>query len=360
MENFPASSIKLQVMRKRINCINRTAQIIIFSTIPFVTIAQPNSVKKDSRAGILSIAYYVESANNSINSLNGLLRKDNYRNKITSLNNPANSDLGFNLRSEIMTALKPLLAKAKKTDHKKFNEVIDGLLNTNDETGMNVVQKILPASSIFSTILSLVGNLVITEKGITKSDLDQFTEKMQQFFAQYEKLNEINEQFSVQIQRLLQKTGELKDDLKEFLLDCISMMNRSITKESLKEKTLEALAQKFYDPQKIQAWLDTCGSIEGMIYPADAATTVKFLTSSIKKLQREFENIYEDNYRQLKELIVALKTNITNLDQKQLEKTNIEIERLYIDSRQADVINMNLAQVDERMNTVCKIINMGR
>ena len=346
-------------MRTRINCIKRNAQIIFFCTISIVTIAQPNSQKKDCRAGILSIAYYVESANNSINSLNGLLKKDNYRNKITALNNPANNDLGFNLKTEIMAALKPLLAKAKRTDHKKFNEVIDGLLNTNDETGLNVVQKIFPASSIFSTILSLVGNLVITEKGITTGDLDEFTTRLQQFFVQYEKLNEINEQFSVQIQRLLQKTDEMKDDLKEFLLDCITTMNRTITKESLKEKTVESLIQKFYDPQKIQTWLDTTET-KGMIYPADAATSVKFLTSSIKKLQREFENIYEDNYKQLKELIVSLKNNISNLDQKQLEKTNVEIDRLYNDSRQADVINMNLAQVDERMNTVCKIINMGK
>ena len=41
-----------------------------------------------------------------------------------------------------MSALKPLLAKAKKTDHKKFNEVIDGLLNTNDESGLNVVRSL--------------------------------------------------------------------------------------------------------------------------------------------------------------------------------------------------------------------------
>jgi hypothetical protein len=259
-----------------------------------------------------------------------------------------------------MSALKPLLAKAKKTDHKKFNEVIDGLLNTDEESGTTVIQKIFPASSIFSTILSLVGNLVITERGITRSDLDAFAQRMQQFFVQYEKLNDINQQFSVQIQRLLEKSEELKEDLKEFTLDCITTMNRSITKEMLKEKTIESLIQKFYDPQKIQSWLDTTEIHDQLIYPADAATSVKFLTSSIKKLQREFENIYEDNYKQLKELIASLKTNISTIDQKQLEKTNSEIERLYIDSRQADVINMNLALVDERMNTVCKLINMGR
>jgi hypothetical protein len=62
----------------------------------------------------------------------------------------------------------------------------------------------------------------------------------------------------------------------------------------------------------------------------------------------------------LNALIASLKTNINNLDQKQLDKTNQEITSLYNDSKQADLINMNIAQVDERMNTVCRIINMGK
>ena len=360
MENLPASCKKLQVMRTKINCVLLTAQIIAFSTTSFVTIAQPSAPKKDCKPGILSISYFVESANNSINSLNGLLKKDNYRNKITTLNNPTNSDLGFKLKSEILTALKPLLDKAKKTDHKKFQEVIENLLSNPEENGLTPVKKYLPAASIFSAILSLVGNLVITEKKITKEDLNQFMVRIGQYFSQYEKLNDINEQFSLQLQKVLERSEEMKEDLKEFLVDCIHTMNRTITKESLKEKTVEVLTQKYYDPQKIQNWLDTAGNMEGMLYPPDAPTTVKFLTSGIKKLQREFEGIYNDNYSELKELIASLKITIPNLDQKQLDKTNNEIDRLYNDSRQADVINLNLAQVDERMNTVCRIINTGK
>ena len=361
MENFPASCKKLQVMRATTNCFKRTARIIALSTIPFVIIAQPSSLKKDYRPGILSIAYFIESANNSINSLNSLLKKDNYRNKITTLNNPANNELGFNLKSEILAALKPLLEKAKKTDNTKFREVIEGLLSNPEETGLNSVKKFLPAASIFSTILSLVGNLVVTEKRITKEDLNQFMVRVQQYFSQYEKLNDINERFSLQIEKVLQKSEEMKDDLKEFLVDCIYTMNRKITKESLKEKTMEVLIQKYYDPQKIQIWLDTAGlPVEGTVYPSDAATSAKFLTSGIKKLQKEFEAIYNDNYRELSELIVSLKNTIPNLDQKQLDKTRTEIDRLYNDSRQADVINLNISQVDERMNTVCQIINTGK
>jgi uncharacterized protein YqiB (DUF1249 family) len=84
------------------------------------------------------------------------------------------------------------------------------------------------------------------------------------------------------------------------------------------------------------------------------------LTSSIKKLQKEFENVYSENYNSLKELIYSLRITIPNLDHEQLEKTSNDIERLYHDSRQADVINLNLTQVDERMHNVCRIINGGR
>lgn len=320
--------------------------------------AQPSIPKNSSKQNVLSISYFIESANNSVNSLNGLLKKDNYRNKITSLNNPANNELGFSLKTEILTALKPLLAKAKRTDSKKFNEVIENFLGNPEENGIGSVKKYLPALGIFSTVLSLVGNLVVMEKTITQQDLNEFVNKIQQYFIQYEKLNAINEQFAQDLQDLLERSEEAKEDIKEFLIECISMMNSNLTKQSLKEMQVEFLIQKYYDPQKLQMWLDTARiDNDKLLYPPDAPTSVKLLTSQIKKLQKEFESVYQGNHKALKELIASLKTAIPNLDQEQIEKTNKELEKLYSDSRQADIINLNISVVDERMNTVCRNIN---
>ena len=322
--------------------------------------AQPPFPRNGYKQNVLSIAYFIESANNSVNSLNGLLKKDNYRNKITSLNNPANNELGFSLKNEILIALKPLLAKAKKTDTKKFKEVIENFLSNPEENGIGSVKKYLPALGILSTVLSLVGNLVVMEKTITQQDLNEFVAKIQQYFIQYEKLNAINEQFAQELQDLLEKSEEAKEDLKEFLVECISMMNTSLTKQSLKGMQVEFLIQKYYDPQKLQMWLDTARiTNDKLLYPPDAPTSVKLLTSQIKKLQKEFGNVYQENYKELKELIASLKTSIPNLDQEQIEKTKIELDRLYSESRQADIINLNINLVDERMNTVCRNINSG-
>lgn len=209
-------------------------------------------------------------------------------------------------------------------------------------------------------MLSLVGNLVIMEKTITQQDLNEFVYKIQQYFIQYEKLNAINEQFAQELQDLLEKSEEAKEDIKEFLVECISMMNTNLTKQSLKELQVEVLIQKYYDPQKLQMWLDTARiSSDKFLYPPDAPTSVKMLTSQIKKLQKEFENVYQDNYHELKALIASLKNAIPNLDQEQIGKTNSELDKLYSDSRQADMINLNITLVDERMNTVCRNINSG-
>ncbi len=363
MKKISASSLKLLDMRKTTTTDSFSRAILIpLITISFVSAAQPPALlKKDSRPGILSIAYFIESANNSVNSLSSLLKKDNYRNKITTLNNPTNNELGFSLKNEILTALKPILDKARKTDSKKFKEVIENFLSNPEDNGISSVKKYLPALGIFSTVLSLVGNLVIVEKTITKEDLNIFIGKIQQYFSQYEKLNTINQQFGMQVQKLLDRSEEIKGDLKDFLVDCICTMDKKIAKHSIKDLTVEALIQKYYDPQKLQNWLDTAQlKTEGPVFPPDAPTSVKLLTSGIKKLQKEFEALYNDNYKQLKELIASLKTTIPNLDQKQLDKTNTEIDRLYNDSRQADIINLNMNQVDERMNTACRVINAGR
>lgn len=358
MEKLPAYSRQLPAMRKVIHVLITKASTILFITTPFVTLSQNPALKKDHRQSILSVSYFIESANYSVNSLNGLLRKDNYRNKITTLNNPSTNELGFNLKTEITTALQPLLAKAKKTDNSKFREVIETLLSNPDENGLSSVKQYLPAAGIFTTVLSLVGTLVINEKKITKDDLNQFTSKVIQYFAQYEKLNVINEQFARQVEELLERIEEIKQDLKDFLVECIVTFNKTINKQSIKEMPVEALIQKYYDPQKLQARLDTMKfKPEMVLFPPDAPTSIKLLTSSIKKLQKEFEQVYSDNYSSLIELLTSLKTTIPNLDENQLETTKTELNKLYTDSRQADLINLNVTQVDERMNRACTIIN---
>lgn len=98
---------------------------------------------------------YLDAAINSINSFNSLIKKENYRNKITSLNNPTSSDMGFNLENEVQSALKPLLAKAKNTNTDKFSQVISSLFTAPAKTGVTT------GKTVASTINPLFGTLLV-------------------------------------------------------------------------------------------------------------------------------------------------------------------------------------------------------
>src|SRR5688572_9654650 len=117
---------------------------------------------------------FLDAAINSLNSFNSLIKKENYRIKITSFNNPTSSDMGFNLENEIQTALKPLLAKAKTTNINKFSQVVSSLVSNQSKTTTTKV--VAGVNPIFSTLLGLVGTLTIQEKKITREDLDSRSE----------------------------------------------------------------------------------------------------------------------------------------------------------------------------------------
>jgi len=165
----------------------------------------------------LSTTDFLDAAINSINSFNSLLKKEAYRIKITSFNNPTSSDMGFNLENEIQTALKPLLEKAKNTNTQKFSAVVSTLLGSQAKTGLG--KTLLSVSPVFPTLLGLVGNLTITEKKITREDLDSFITATSKYFVQYEKLNAANNLLDQNIDRLNARMRDLQFDMKEYMLD---------------------------------------------------------------------------------------------------------------------------------------------
>jgi hypothetical protein len=316
-------------------------------------IAQTNFFTKQ----ITATSHYIESSTQSLNSLSSVLKKDNYRNKITTLNNPTSSELGFNLEMEIQAALKPLLSKAKKTNSNKFTDVIQSLVrNPQKAGGITNTSQLMPATSIFSSIISIVSNLTITEKNITHNDLDSFIQKIQKYFVQYESLNRINQSYGIEVQKLLLKVDDLKGDLKDFTIDCITALHPEITRATLKQIVLEKITTQYYDPQKLEAELDTLELPTAGI-PKDALTIVKLITSGIKKLQRDFDVLYTDNYNQIKNALAALKNNIQNIDQKQLAKTTQELAELYNESKQADLFSLNISQLDDRFNLLLKMLS---
>ena len=296
---------------------------------------------------------YCDAAINSIAALNSLIKKENYRNKISSFNNPTSSDMGFNLQLEINSALKPLLDKAKNVNQTKFMDVVGSLVGNQSKTAGS--KSIIPTTGIFSTLSSLVGNLTITEKKITKTDLDSFMLNIGKYFGQYEKLNRINQQFDINIDKVDIRLQELQGDLKDYLLDLITSCNNTIQRSTLKQKTVEELLLKHLDKTEIDK--NIINQIENyetddnrkIIFPSDAIKTAKDITATIQKIFAEYQKIYNANYNDIKNILQETKQLGRSINKIAIDNSLTELQNLYNESKTADALNLRLATLAERL-----------
>ncbi|MBS4044313.1 MAG: hypothetical protein KGZ59_10895 [Chitinophagaceae bacterium] len=301
---------------------------------------------------------FSDAAINSIAALNSLIKKENYRNKILSFNNPTSSDMGFNLQLEINTALKPLLEKAKHVNTNKFMDVVGCLVGNQSKTGLT--KSFIPTTGIFSTLTSLVGNLTISEKRITKNDLDSFILSISKYFGQYEKLNRINQQFDISIDKTDVRLQELQTDLKDYLLDLILAYNNSLQRSTLKQKTTEELLLKFLEKSEIEKQLNNQQETNNLkpqtpnnvYFPTDAIKAAKDITSTIQKIFTEYQKIYTANYNDIRNILNETKQLGSNINKQTINNSLAELQTLYTESKNADVLILRISTLTERLKTL--------
>ena len=298
-------------------------------------------------------AEFLDAAINSINSFNSLIKKENYRVKITSFNNPTSSEMGFNLENEIHSALKPLLAKAKNTNTNKFSQVVTSLISGQSKaTPIKAVTN--GVNPLLSTLLSLVGTLTIQEKKITRDDLDSFVLATSKYFVQYEKLNQANILFDQNIEKINNKLKDLQFDIKEYILDIITILNKNVQRDQLKTTNTEQLFLKYLDKEKLQYLpLDDSEQKENSFrYPTDGIKTAKDIAYNLQKLFNEYQKVYGDNYMQIRSILLESKSLGKNINTKQIENSLKELEELYNESKLSDNSGLRLTTLFERLKTL--------
>lgn len=294
----------------------------------------------------------LDAALTSLNSINSLIRKESYRNRISSFNNPTSSDLGFSLDVEIQSAIRPLLSKTKNTNRDKFAQVISSVVNSPGKAGS--LQPVLATTTVFNTLLSLVGNLAVREKNVTKEDLDSFVSVTGKYFRQYEQLNLANDHFDQNIERLSDKVQELQFDIREYMTDLIVILHRNVSRSSLKEMTLEELLLKYLDILVIESTIVNGGEPDGngLYFPADAIKGAKEITHGLQKLFNDYHKTYGENYHEIKNILLQTKALGKNVNLKQVDQSVTELELLYTESKQADILNLRLNTLFERLKSL--------
>ena len=296
----------------------------------------------------ISTSDFLDAAISSINSFNSLVNKENYRTRITSLNNPSSSDMGFSLENEIQIALKPLLAKAKNTDPNKFSQVVSSLLST-QKTAPGLKNALSLVNPIFPTLMSLVGGLTVQEKKITREDLDSFIVTTSKYFVQYEKLNQANQLFDQNIDKLNSKLKDLHFDVKEYMLDMILVVNPKMQRIAIKNMSTEELLLKYLDKYKLEEQLSSNFTA---VFPSDGIKGAKEISSTLQKLFSEYQKIYQENYNQIRSILNDSKSLGKNINQKQVDASIKELEELYTESKASDVMSLRVSTLSERLKVL--------
>lgn len=288
---------------------------------------------------------FLNAAINSFNSLNSLVKKENYRIKVASFNNPTSSDLGFNLENEIQTALKPLLLKAKNVNSNKFSQIVSSIIGSQPKTSFH--KSIVGSTNpIFTTIVSMVGTLTIQEKRITREDLDTFVTTLSRYFVQYEKLNLANEILDQNLEVVENKIKELQFDIKEYILEIILVLYPHIPRLQIKNLSTESLFLQFLDKSKIEISLQERNEIR---YPSDGIKTAKEIAYALQKIFNEYQKLYTNNYEQIRNVLLDSKSLGKNIDSKQIQISLKDLESLFNESKISDVESLRLSSLFERL-----------
>lgn len=135
------------------------------------------------------------------------------------------------------------------------------------------------------------------------------------------------------------------------MLDLIAAYNSKIQRSSLKQKNTEELFLKYLDKTEIEKQIqqETSNTI---YFPNDAIKTAKDITSTIQKIFAEYQKIYTANYNDIKNILLETKTLGSNINKQTIDNSLTELQSLYNESKNADVLNLRLNTLTERLKNL--------
>jgi len=173
--------------------------------------------------------------------------------------------------------------------------------------------------------------------------------------VQYEKLHQANTLFDENIDQLNSKLKDLQFDMREYMLDMLYIIYDDTPRSGFRNLNTEEMFLKYLDKGKLdQTFLSQSKGVQGGIrkdfkYPSDGIKAAKDIAYTLQKLFNEYEKIYTDNYMQIRSILLDTKTLGANVNEEQIDRSLNDLERLYNESKNSDVLCLRLNTLFERL-----------
>jgi hydroxymethylpyrimidine pyrophosphatase-like HAD family hydrolase len=136
------------------------------------------------------------------------------------------------------------------------------------------------------------------------------------------------------------------------MLDMITILNKNIQRNSLKNLNTEDLFLKYLDKEKLDEIFSSYNEEDtsnAFHYPTDGIKTAKDIAYNLQKAFNEYQKVYTDNYQQIRSILSESKSLGKNINTRQVDASLKELEDLYNDSKNSDVLSLRLTTLFQRL-----------
>jgi len=316
-----------------------------------------------NRESTVRSASFMESVNGALNALEFSVSSLDYSNSIFELNNPTNTDLGFNLEKVILKIVDEKIIKGKfqKKGGSKLRSIISSILNNplvNNPITKAIVSTV-PAISSITSIFNIVNSVAVTEDDIDTSDLTAFTKELQRYTAHYEALSKASRDLDFNLNNLKLKSESVRKLAINFVKEHINDVYTQQNAPSSEGMDMNNMVRKHYNYISVLEYIKQVERQNNnnydflskrFVFPMVSRSKASFIAEEVEKLYNEYLttlSTYHNN-------VVVILNNATGLsdDTTKISKKIFDLSERYKLLTEAYLKNVAIEDLKAREDNI--------
>lgn len=284
---------------------------------------------------IVNTSEFVYVANVSLNAIRQFDATATYLNKISSLNNPANTDLGFSLKEEVNTILaKNIVKGSKKLNGAPSDKFMSFMSNIIESPITDGFASAVPVVGAIRSVIDIVIGTAVQGKDVSLDDVSRLKGSLKVYIEHYEGLALAQEKFDQNLSNLSIRTHALTELLNVYTAERVNTLTPNTIQPS-DTTGLTAIINKYYTPKEVSEKVESIIQPNPtayerhlvnhrLFYPDYALNQAKFIKDEIESLREEYLLTFKTYQRSLEEV---LNKSRKIGDEKEINKTIAELNR---------------------------------
>ncbi|WP_029038758.1 hypothetical protein [Salinimicrobium xinjiangense] len=284
---------------------------------------------------IVNTSEFVYVANVSLNAIRQFDATATYLSRISALNNPSNTDLGFSLTEEVNTILKKNIIKGGKkingASSDKFMSFMNNIIESPITEGFTSA---VPVVGAIRSVIDIVIGTAVQGKDVNLQDVTRLKEDLKVYIEHYEGLAVAQEKFDQNLSNLSIRTNALTELLNTYTIERINTLSPN-TINSKDTLGLTTLINKHYTAKEVQEKIEAVTRSNPtayeshlvnhrLFYPDYALNQAKFIRDEVESLREQYILTFRA-YQKSLEGVLNKSRNIG--DEKEINKIISDLNR---------------------------------